>query len=220
MWATCSRIGLRSEQRRWGPLLARTAAAVGRHDVARDVASSLEELAALNPGLPGPRATAIRVRGLAGGDPDLLVEAARLHDALPQPHARARCWEEAALALLHAGRREEAREAAERAVLGYADLRADGELARCRSLLRAAGLRLGVRGVRRRPETGWAALTVTEAEVARLVASRLSNPQVAEQMFLSRRTVAHHVSRVLAKLGLTTRTELVAAAERGRLEQL
>jgi DNA-binding NarL/FixJ family response regulator len=39
-------------------------------------------------------------------------------------------------------------------------------------------------------------------------------------MFLSRRTVAHHVSRVLSKLGLTTRTELIVAAERGRLEDL
>ena len=220
VWTASARAGIRAEQRRWGPVLARAAVAVGRHDVAGDVAYALEELAELNADLPGPRATATRVRGLAEGDPDLLVEAARLHDDLPQPHARARCWEEAALALLRAGRRDEAREAAERAVDLYAELHADGELARCRSVLRAAGLRLGVRGVRRRPMSGWASLTDTEAEVARLVASRLSNPQVAEQMFLSRRTVAHHVSRVLAKLGLTTRNELVDAAENGRLEDL
>ncbi len=77
-----------------------------------------------------------------------------------------------------------------------------------------------MRGRRGRPTNGWAALTETEARVARLVATRMSNPEVAAAMFLSRRTVACHVSAVLGKLGMTSRIELASAALRGSLEDL
>lgn len=56
---------------------------------------------------------------------------------------------------------------------------------------------LGVRGPRTRPTSGWSALTPTDAEVAR----QLSNPEIAQAMSLSRRTAAHHVSNVQAKVG-------------------
>ena len=91
---------------------------------------------------------------------------------------------------------------------------------RSRARWRDAGLRLGVRGRRARTKSGWAALTDTEVRVARLVSERLTNPEIAAVMFLSRRTVATHVSHVLAKLAMTGRGELVAAAARGSLEQI
>jgi DNA-binding CsgD family transcriptional regulator len=67
-----------------------------------------------------------------------------------------------------------------------------------------------------RPSSGWASLTTTEAKVADLVAEGLSNPEIAERMFISRHTVHTHVSHVLAKLGLGSRVELAAAAARRR----
>jgi DNA-binding NarL/FixJ family response regulator len=65
-----------------------------------------------------------------------------------------------------------------------------------------------VRGPRRRPKTGWDALTGTERVVAGLVSEGLSNPAIAGRMFLSRRTVQGHVSAILGKLGVTSRVEL------------
>ncbi|HET6665167.1 MAG TPA: response regulator transcription factor, partial [Acidimicrobiales bacterium] len=55
-------------------------------------------------------------------------------------------------------------------------------------------------------------LTPREREVVTLLAEGLSNSQVAERLYISPRTAAVHVSNILAKLGMSSRTEVAAWA--------
>ncbi len=64
----------------------------------------------------------------------------------------------------------------------------------------------------RRPSMGWPSLTEAERPVAGLAAQGLSNPQIADRLFLSRYTVETHLKHVFAKLGVESRTELAALA--------
>jgi len=68
---------------------------------------------------------------------------------------------------------------------------------------------LGVRSWRRTSHAG-TQLTAREQSVAELVADGLSNPEIAERLFLSRKTVERHVSHVLVKLEARNRTELAS----------
>ncbi len=219
-WEVCLAFGVRADYRVLGPQLARLTAATGRFDLAAGVADHLDALLADNPSVTSLQAASTQARGLADQDGDALLEAVALYHHAGRPHDRARCAEEAAGVLARAGRLAEARAAAEEAFDLYATLGADGETARARSVLRQAGLRFGARGRRQRPVSGWAALTDTEQRIAGMVAERMTNPQIGEAMFLSRRTVGSHVSHLLAKLGMSSRTELIAAGARGSLEQL
>jgi len=68
------------------------------------------------------------------------------------------------------------------------------------------------RGERKRPSAGWASLTPTEVRVVTLVAEGLTNPQIAERMFIARGTVKVHLSHIFAKLDVSTRSELATHA--------
>jgi DNA-binding NarL/FixJ family response regulator len=76
-----------------------------------------------------------------------------------------------------------------------------------------------------RPRTGdglstqFAELTPRELEVARAVARGLSNAEVGKELFLSEATVKTHVTRVLAKLGLRDRVQIVVTAYESGLVQ-
>jgi DNA-binding CsgD family transcriptional regulator len=70
------------------------------------------------------------------------------------------------------------------------------------------------RGPRASTRENPAQLTSREVEVLRLVAEGLRNGDIAERLFLSRRTVDHHVSAILRKLEVETRGEAVVAARR------
>ena len=70
------------------------------------------------------------------------------------------------------------------------------------------------RGVRRRPSAGWGSLTPTEIDVVRLASTGLTNPQIAQRMFIARGTVKVHLAHIFTKLGVTTRAELAAEAAR------
>ena len=75
---------------------------------------------------------------------------------------------------------------------------------RARSELRATG-ESGSEPAR----DGFAELTPQELQTVRLVSEGLSNRQVAEQLFLSPRTVEYHLYKVYPKLGIASRAELI-----------
>jgi DNA-binding NarL/FixJ family response regulator len=58
-------------------------------------------------------------------------------------------------------------------------------------------------------------LTARELDVARLVAEGRPNKQVAAALFLSEKTVEHHLSRVYAKFGVRSRAELTVVFAKG-----
>jgi class 3 adenylate cyclase/DNA-binding CsgD family transcriptional regulator len=150
-------------------------------------------------------AAAARCRGLlaaAAGDGAgalaALEEALGLHAGAPLPLSRARTLLVLGVALRRAKRKRPARDALEEALGAFERAgaalwaeRARGEVAR-----------IGGRA----PSTG--ALTPAEERVAALVAEGRTNREVAAALFLSDRTVEGHLSRVYAKLGVRSRTEL------------
>jgi DNA-binding CsgD family transcriptional regulator/tetratricopeptide (TPR) repeat protein len=78
--------------------------------------------------------------------------------------------------------------------------------------------RRGVRDLRQGPRVATrenpSGLTARELDVLRLVATGMRNSQIAERLVVSPKTVDHHVSAILAKLGVKTRTEAAARANR------
>ncbi len=70
------------------------------------------------------------------------------------------------------------------------------------------------RGERKRPTSGWGALTPMEHDVVRLVREGLGNKDIGARLFISPRTVQTHLTHVYAKLGLTSRLQLVQEAGR------
>lgn len=57
--------------------------------------------------------------------------------------------------------------------------------------------------------TGWDSLTTAEKEVVRLVSQGLTNPEVGRRLFISPRTVGHHLSHVFDKVGVRSRGALI-----------
>jgi DNA-binding NarL/FixJ family response regulator len=80
--------------------------------------------------------------------------------------------------------------------------------------LRARGARGLRRGPRRTTRENPANLTPREVEVLALVEQGLRNKQIAERLFVSSKTMDHHVGAILRKLGVDTRGEAGASARR------
>ena len=61
---------------------------------------------------------------------------------------------------------------------------------------------------------GLEALTGRELQVARLVVDRKTNPEIAAELFLSKKTVETHMRNIFRKLAVSSRVELARAVER------
>jgi DNA-binding CsgD family transcriptional regulator/tetratricopeptide (TPR) repeat protein len=161
-----------------------------------------------------------RLRWLADVDPpgeqehiDLWRAAVAAFDAaggfgsvFDQARARTRL----AAVLRAAGRGGEAAEQADLARTAARTLRAEPLLAEIRTLGTSPADRPGNRGGR-----GVAALTERESEVLALLVEGRTNRQIARQLYISEKTASVHVSNILAKLGVRSRTEAAAVARAG-----
>jgi DNA-binding CsgD family transcriptional regulator len=112
------------------------------------------------------------------------------------------------------GDADRARDLAVEAFRTYDVLGAEHWHRRLRAELRGHDLVMRPRRSPRRPSHGWASLTASEATVVDLTSQGLTNTQIAERLYVSRRTVESHLGRVYAKLGISTRAGLVATVAR------
>ena len=154
----------------------------------------------------------------AGRDPgplDPLAEPWR-HQHAADWRAAAEAWDavgcpfEAARALLESGEPADVLEAHGR----FDALGARPGAALAMRRLRELGVRSIPRGRRPSTRANPVGLTTRELEVLRMVAAGDSNQRIATRLFLSLRTVDHHVSAVLGKLGVASRSEVETAAAR------
>jgi DNA-binding NarL/FixJ family response regulator len=137
------------------------------------------------------------IGGVAG---DMLLAA--LVDA-GAPVALARAQADLGALLRRDNRRAEARDLLREAldVAHHAGAREISEKAEAE--LRATGAR-----PRRTMLTGLEALTASERRVAELAVEGLTNPQIAQSLFITRRTVEGHLTQVFSKLGVDSRQAL------------
>jgi len=195
------------------PELVRLAVAIGDLDAAR---RAVEICAAIAEAAPtASRWAAVdRCRGMLDGDPAPVLAAAEHYRAVGRVPELGNALEDAAVLLGRRGDPGGARTAFVQAVECYGQLGAAWDLRRTDSRIRPYGIRRGSRGPRRRPRYGWEALSPTERVVADLVASGRSNPDIAAELLLSRRTVQSHVSNILVKLSARSRVEIAREAVR------
>jgi DNA-binding NarL/FixJ family response regulator len=140
----------------------------------------------------------------SSGDPaGCLRDALQQFETAQMPLESARARLELAVAL-SSSRPEVAVREARAALATFERLKAVRHADEANAVLR----RLGIRSTTSRGVDG--ALTKREDEVLELLGLGLTNPEIADRLFISRKTVEHHVGNVLAKLGLRSRSEAAA----------
>ena len=189
------------------PDAVRLAAQTGDTGTARSLASQAAALAAESE-IPHRQATALYCRGLLDHDAPRLLAAAERYGEAGRPLLSAKALEAAAAHFVDTGDRGEARAAFTSAVEVYTSLGAAADVAQLQALFRAHGIRRGPHAKHRRARSGWDSLTATEIKIAAFVEEGLSNPEIAARLLLSRRTVATHVSHILKKLDVHSRTDI------------
>lgn len=201
------RIGLHDPDLSPAPDLAEALARSGREDEARTVAAEFRRTATAK-GLPWGVARAERLRGLlcAGDDVDDAFGAAlALHARTPDVFETARTQLLYGSRLRRARRRSDARAPLRSALETFARLGA-------RPWADAAAAELAATGetVARRDPTDLDRLTPRELQIALLLAEGRTIRETAAALFLSPKTVEYHLRHVYARLGVTSRPQLVA----------
>jgi len=171
--------------------------AAGEHQAAREASERLDDVA--RHATPRARLAAHLCAAAARRDRD------RAETALEIARADGLVFEEAQARLLLGLRGDAAQ--LQRAHAVFARLRAEPWRKRAARALREAGL----------APAPTLTLTATERRVAQLVAGGRSNPEIAEELHYSRKTVEVYLSRVYAKTGLRSRVELALAVDRGEI---
>ena len=186
------------------------ALAVGDVDRAQRLLARFEERAARSR-IPWNLAVSARCRGLvlaARGELDAAAEALERalaeHERCPMPFERARTLLVQGRLQRRLKRKRQARLALEEARELFARQGAETWLARVDD-------ELGRVAVRRAPDE----LSATELRIARLAADGLTNQAIAEQVFVSVKTVESNLKRAYRKLGISSRAQLARALDRG-----
>ena len=188
--------------------------AAGRHDDAQRAADELTTYAARH-NSPHLIAAAALARGrvclaMKNGDPQACLREALAGFAKAQmPVEAARSRLELA-ALLVADQPEVALAEARAALETFERLKTARDIDAAAAVLRSLGVKIPS------ARKGGELLTKREAEVLDLLGHGLSNPEISDRLFISRKTVEHHVGNVLAKLGLRSRAEAAAYASRSK----
>jgi DNA-binding CsgD family transcriptional regulator len=158
-----------------------------------------------NTGQPWTTALVHRCRALLDGNEEHFREALGLHERDDRPFDEARTRLVYGEWLRRDKRKADARIHLSAALETFERLRAAPWAERARSELTATGT--SVRPVGRGPA---GSLTPQELQIVRLAARGLSNKDIAAQLFLSPRTVGHHLYKAYPKLGVLSRGELAS----------
>jgi DNA-binding CsgD family transcriptional regulator len=190
---------------RWAANLVEALARAGRTE---EAARALEDFDAVARASGGEwaRGCVLRCRGLLDEDGDfepLLLEAAEVLDRAESPFEAARARLTLGEKLRRHKRRRDARAPLQVALEELERLGAAPWAERARQELASSGQPVDAGRGQRTGE-----LTPHELRVALLVAEGRSNPEVAAELFVSRKTVEFHLGQIYRKLGLRSRTEL------------
>jgi ATP/maltotriose-dependent transcriptional regulator MalT len=202
-------------------LLTRGRLAAGRREAA-ERAVALAEASAEEVGLPMARSWADRAAAalaLDAGDPakaaELALRSAGIADDAGGPIEAGLSRTLAGRALAEAGDRERAAAELERAAAAFDAVGAQRYRDEAERELRRLGHRIHRRSQATTPDgVGIDALTKRELEIARRIVDRQTNREIAEDLFLSPKTVETHIRNIFAKLGADSRVEVARIVER------